>query len=760
MYVIGTAGHVDHGKSTLVRALTGIDPDRLPEEKQRQMTTDIGFAWLTLPSGREVSVVDVPGHERFMKNMLAGIGGIDLALLIVAADEGVAAQTKEHIAVLDLLNLKHAVVVITKIDTVDAETRELAALEAADAIKGTSVEGAPAVFTSSVTGEGMSDLAAAIDRALDNIPAPKNIDRPRLSIDRVFSVKGFGTVVTGTLLGGRLFVNQEVEIMPVAKRAHIRGLQTHKQKLDAAGPGTRVAVNLAGADTGELERGQVLTVPGWLKPTSRVDVRLRIVSGLSGRVAHNDVVTFHTGACEVAGKLRLLEKESLKGGESGWGQLLFQSPVAVAKGDLFILRSPELTIGGGEIVNPYARRHRLFSPATIANLEVAEDHSPVESLLSIIKNRQPAEFENILRLSNLSPDEVKTTLEQMVSENRAVMTGADYAHAVFFTAEGWKGLVEKAVSYAQEYYRQYLMGKGVPKEEIRSRLDIPLRHFNGVVRKLVEGKIFTEDGASLKLTSFEVPLSGRQKAAADAYIQALSRHPYQPLAAAMPEPQIVNKLITERRIVMIGGNFVLLRSAYEEMTVRILERVRQNGKVTVAEARDMLKTGRDIIVTLLEYLDEQEITRRADYAHVLFRRENFLRTIDSGSVDKIIADAFLHDLAENPYAPSVTAVPEPAIVSALVNERRIVRMGDNVILLTTACEKMVQGIVERLRANGKVTVAEVRDMFGSSRRIALAILEYLDEQEVTRRDGDAHVLSHDDSRGAAGKTKDEAAKVK
>jgi len=206
MYVIGTAGHVDHGKSTLVRALTGIDPDRLPEEKQRQMTIDLGFAWFTLPSGREVSIVDVPGHERFIKNMLAGIGGIDLALLIVAADEGVMAQTKEHLAVLDLLNLKHAIVVITKIDLVDAETRELAAMEAADAIKGTTIEGAPIVFTSSVTGEGLQALAAAIDRILDTVPQPKNIDRPRLSIDRVFSVKGFGTVVTGTLIDGRLFL--------------------------------------------------------------------------------------------------------------------------------------------------------------------------------------------------------------------------------------------------------------------------------------------------------------------------------------------------------------------------------------------------------------------------------------------------------------------------------------------------------------------------------------------------------------------------
>ena len=292
MYVIGTAGHVDHGKSTLVKALTNIDPDRLPEEKEREMTVDLGFAWLTLPSGREVSIVDVPGHERFIKNMLAGVGAIDLALLIVAADESVMQQTREHLAILDILRIRQALVVVTKTDLVDAELVELVKAEVEDAVAGTSFAGCPMLGVSAYTGAGLAELKSEIDRILDQTGPRPDLGRPRLPVDRCFSISGFGTVVTGTLIDGLLAVGQEVELAPSGLRGRIRGLQSHKERVEQSDPGVRLAVNLSGIARAEIRRGEFVTTPGWLKSTRRLDARLRMVKGAPHPLRHNAGITF------------------------------------------------------------------------------------------------------------------------------------------------------------------------------------------------------------------------------------------------------------------------------------------------------------------------------------------------------------------------------------------------------------------------------------------------------------------------------------
>ncbi len=285
MFVIGTAGHVDHGKSTLVQALTGIDPDRLQEEKDRGMTIDLGFAWLKLPSGGEVSIVDVPGHERFIKNMLAGVGGIDLALLVVAADEGVMPQTREHLAILDLLGVERGVVALTKCDLVDKDWADLVGADIEETLQGTTLAGAPVVACSGVTGEGLDQLVQRLEQELARTQAKRDLGRPRLPVDRAFTVAGFGTVVTGTLIDGSLSVGEEVEVVPAVSGGHltslrsrIRGLQSHKEKEQKALPGTRTAINLAGLDVDDLYRGQVVTRPGWLLPSFAVDVRLRAIA--------------------------------------------------------------------------------------------------------------------------------------------------------------------------------------------------------------------------------------------------------------------------------------------------------------------------------------------------------------------------------------------------------------------------------------------------------------------------------------------------
>ena len=301
MYVIGTAGHVDHGKSLLVEALTGIDPDRLREEKERGMTIDLGFAWLTLPSGRQVSIVDVPGHERFIKNMLAGAGGVDLALLVIAADEGVMPQTREHLAILDLLRVRSGVIAITKRDLVEPDFLEIVSTDALELVEGTTLAGSPLVACSTVTGEGLDELRRVLDEQLEATPPKRDIGRPRLPVDRSFTIQGFGTVVTGTLIDGAFEVGQEVEIVPAAAiggatlRARIRGLQNHREQIERALPGRRTAANLAGIAKDDVRRGQVLVLPGSVVPATAIDVRLRALAHLKRPLRHNAELTLHTG---------------------------------------------------------------------------------------------------------------------------------------------------------------------------------------------------------------------------------------------------------------------------------------------------------------------------------------------------------------------------------------------------------------------------------------------------------------------------------
>jgi len=341
MHVIGTAGHVDHGKSVLVRALTGIDPDRLQEEKERGMTIDLGFAWLTLPSGQEVSIVDVPGHEDFIKNMLAGVGGIELALLVVAADEGVMPQTREHLGILDLLGVASGVVVITKVDLVDdPEWLELVQLEVEELLEGTTLAGVPILSISALTGERLPELVDTLDRILSELPSISSSGRPRLSVDRVFTLAGFGTVVTGTLIGGPLSVGDEVEVVPPLLRARIRGLQTHKRPLERAVPGSRVAINLTGVDTDQLQRGDVVTTPGWLQPTRLIDVQVRLLEDASQPLAHNDPVTLFVGAAQTPARARVLGQEAIEPGSTGYAQLRLSHPVALVARDRFIIRWP------------------------------------------------------------------------------------------------------------------------------------------------------------------------------------------------------------------------------------------------------------------------------------------------------------------------------------------------------------------------------------------------------------------------------------
>lgn len=626
MFVVGTAGHVDHGKSTLVKALTGIDPDRLQEEKERGMTIDLGFAWLALPSGQEISIVDVPGHERFIKNMLAGVGGIDLALLVVAADEGVMPQTKEHLAIIDLLEISTGIVVITKKDLVDEEWLGMVVSDIEETIQHTTLAGAQIVAVSATTGEGIPELLAGLDNLLSTIEPRKDLGKPRLPIDRIFTIAGFGTIVTGTLIDGRLNLGQEVEILPRRLRARIRGLQTHKHKVETAVPGSRVAVNIAGIAVEDIERGNVLTTPGWLRPTFAVDTKLRVVPDLAKPLRHNAVVTFHTGSSEVLGTIRLLDEQELPPGETGWAQVKLEHPVCVAKGDFFIVRSSNWTVGGGVIVDPFPKRHRRFHDPTILSLETLEMGTPEEILVQWLEKAEPVDAKTLLEKSGLAPSDVQIALDNLIVDGSVVVIGksangdqpvrvlpADF----LVTKNGWVELSASIEKTLGNFHKQYPLRTGMPKEEVKSRLKFTPKLLSAVLEMLgMEGKV-VEDGSYIKLPAHVIAFSPAQEGIVETFLRQLKVAAYAPAVEQVPDLEILNVLTDQGKIVRLADGVIFHRDAYDEMVNGIVERGRTGGKITVAEVRDMFNTSRKYAMAVLENLDDRKITRRVGDERVL-----------------------------------------------------------------------------------------------------------------------------------------------
>ena len=620
MYVIGTAGHVDHGKSTLVKAMTDIDPDRFPEEKAREMTIDLGFAWMTLPSGRDVSIVDVPGHERFIKNMLAGVGAIDLALLIVAADESVMPQTREHLAILDILQITRGLVVITKTDLVDLELVELVKAEVEDTLQGTSFENCPMIGVSAYTGDGMDELKANIDSILDETDARKDLGRPRLPIDRCFTISGFGTVVTGTLIDGTLTVGQEIELAGSGHRARVRGLQSHKTKVDATDPGVRLAVNLSGLSKDEVERGEILTIPGWLKPTRRVDARLRMVKNAPNPLKHNQGVTFHLFTSEASARIRLLDSNGLVAGQEGWVQILLEEPLPVVKGDFFVIRSSEDTLGGGQIVDPNPRRrYRRFDDDVVERMMTLDQGTGQDIIISVAEQWGPCDLTTLSQRTNLSREEVSERVAELTEDGDLISLGefGKDADAVVYPAQGWAILKSKVASALQLYHTQYPLRQGVPTQEIRSRLDLSQPVYQRVLVRLVMEGAVVDERQSLRLPDHEITLTPKMEEETSAYLNSLQKDPYSPPSDQKVSAELLAVLIDQGKIVRVGDGIIFDANVYREMTERIVQHLKDQGNITVAEARTMFDTSRKYILPLLEHMDQQQITRRTGDERVL-----------------------------------------------------------------------------------------------------------------------------------------------
>ncbi|MCY3734501.1 MAG: selenocysteine-specific translation elongation factor [Chloroflexi bacterium] len=619
--MIGTAGHVDHGKSALVQALSGIDPDRWAEEKARGLTIDLGFAWCELPSGRAVSIVDVPGHERFIKNMLAGVGGINLALLVIAADEGVMPQTREHLDILDLLDVDRGIVALTKIDLVDEEWIALVEEEITELLAGTALAGSAIAPVSALTGDGIEDLRHRIDHAIDDLPPIPDQGRPRMPIDRSFSISGFGAVVTGTLLDGELSVGDAVVVEPGRIECRVRGLQSHEETLDVAPPGARTAVNLSGVSANDLERGMVLTSPGWLVPTGAVDIRLRAVADAVRALPHNATRTLHVGADEVQARVRLLEGDSLAPGESTWAQLRLERPIAAARGDHFVLRSADSTVAGGRIVDTRPRRHHRNDASTLEALQRLLDGSPDDTLLTVLQRMEPVRWSELLARSELASDDATAAIERQISDGAVVvLNDAGLSEsATLMSDTGLGALAARAEATVDDYVKQFPLRAGLPREELRSRVGLPQRAFTVLQQQLIDdGRLVVNDGA-FDLPDRRVELSQAQQSQMAALLQRLKEQGVRPEADSQSDPELLEYLEAQHLIVQLKGGVNLDRSVYDGMVAETRALLEEQERATLADVRDRLATSRKVAQAFLEHLDTNRITRRVGDARVLRR---------------------------------------------------------------------------------------------------------------------------------------------
>lgn len=617
-FVVGTAGHVDHGKSTLVRALTGIDPDRLREEREREMTIDLGFAWLELPGGLTVSVVDVPGHERFIKNMLAGVGGVDAALLVVAADDGPMPQTAEHLAILDLLDVQHGLIVLSRADLVDAEWLALMEEETRDALRGTTLADAPIVPVSAITGAGLDRLREELAALLAAMPERPSGNRPRLPIDRAFTVSGFGTVVTGTLLDGALQVGQELELQPSGRRVRVRGLQNHTQRTERAEPGVRTAVNLSGLEREDVRRGDVLTTPGWLEPTTLLDVQVRLIPAAPQPLEQNDPVDLFVGATETTGHITLLDTERLEPGSAGWAQLRLQQPVAVAAGDRFILRqpSPSVTLGGGRVIDPHPRRHRRFRDDVIQALQTRASGTPLERLLHHLATA-PADLRTLVDALGSDLSTVRALVEEAQEAGELVVLGAagegplapnrQVALSAFVERQQ-----QRMLALLRDHHSRQPLKRGMPRSEVRSRLNLPPQVFDGLVTHLAARETVAERASLLAVPTHEITFTEAQQQARDAFLAALVAEPNSPPGpdAFGIDADLLAALIDTGQVVRVEEGIVYGAAQLATIRAETLALIDANASLSLAQFRDHFGSSRKYAQAVLEYFDQTRVTRR------------------------------------------------------------------------------------------------------------------------------------------------------
>ncbi len=627
--IIGTAGHVDHGKSTLIRALTGIDPDRLQEEQERGLTIDIGFAYFDLPNGQRAGIIDVPGHERFVKNMLAGAFGFNLVLLIIAADEGIMPQTREHLNILSLLDVKKGIVALTKIDMVEEEWAELMLEEIREGLSGTFLADAPIVPVSGVTGQGMERLKQEMVKLTEETEAHSQSLPFRLPIDRAFAVRGFGTVITGTLLEGTIRLGDEAEIQPLGKKTRIRSIQNHGVKADEAYAGQRVALNLADVTVQDCQRGQVLAAPGILAPTMMLDVSFTLLKDAPHPLRHWDRVRLHIGTNEVLARAALIGQDSILPGEEALIQLRLEEEVTALRSDRYVIRSysPPLTIGGGWVLDPHPDKKRRYSPSVLEVMQLSAADDEAELLIA---EMQKLPFllskEELAQKSSLR--DINPVVEELLAAGRLEQFRTNRTY--LYLSARLDEFTAAIKQFLEKYHRQYPLRLGVNLAEINSRYlpGIPVRVTAEFFQTIADRNGLRLDGNYLADSNFQPQMETAYNGLSGKIMALLLEQRFSPdspeeIAPKLGEPleSVMEVFAAWERvgeIEKISPDFYLPTALAEEARQLVRDYLLHNEQLDLGEFRSILETSRKYAMPLLEYFDQQGLTlRQADNTRIL-----------------------------------------------------------------------------------------------------------------------------------------------
>jgi selenocysteine-specific elongation factor len=622
MFVFGTAGHIDHGKTALIYALTSIDTDRLPEEKERGMTIDLGFAWMKLPSGENVGIVDVPGHENLIKNMIAGATGIDAVILVIDANEGWMPQTEEHFQIIDLLDIKYGIIAITKIDLIDQTRLNFVEKQIKERLKNTTLFNAPIVKVSTVNNIGIDQMKLAIQDLIPRMKPKRDIRKPRLSIDRVFNIKGSGTVVTGTLIGGTLHQGMEITIFPSYRKTRSRNLQTYKEKTEKAFPGSRVALNLVGMEKNELHRGDVVFGTKQIKASKNIDIQIQLLPQLKKySLVNRSEVVFFTGTKETFAKIFFPETKPLKPGETGFAQLRFKEPLATYLGDRFILRipSPPKTIGGGLIVDPLAHKHHFKDKDILHFLQTRIKFDLRELVLTELKKNIFIKKDNLLINSNYADSEIREVVELLKKQGEIITTNSRLIDKNY-----WQEQKTKFMNRLNQEYELYPLQTGFPLNKFQSYFYyLKPEIFNYLVDSLINtDKIGFKKGI-IFLLSRKSKISSQQEVLISKILKILKDNPTNPpnekklISQIVGSKEIIDFLIQEGEIVKLSDGILLESKNYDIMKNKLIDFLKINGSISIAQVRELLGISRKYIIPLLNKMDEEKITQRRENVRIL-----------------------------------------------------------------------------------------------------------------------------------------------
>ena len=622
--ILGTAGHIDHGKTSLIKAISGTDTDRLKEEKERGITIELGFASLDLPGGQHLGIVDVPGHEKFVKNMVAGATGIDIVMMVIAADEGVMPQTREHMEICTLLGVQHGLIAMTKTDMVGEEWLELAQEDILEFSQGTFLEDAPILPVSSVTGDGIPELINALEEIAGSIPQRPPSSLFRLPIDRVFSMKGFGTVITGTLVSGKISVGETIMVYPTGITSKVRGIQVHNQSAESAEAGMRTAINFQGLDRTAVQRGEVLSTPGALVASYMVDVSFHYLASNQKPLKNRTLIRFHTGTSEIMGYLILLDQEELPPGQTVVAQLRLDSPVAIVKDDRFVVRSysPVRTIGGGQVLNPIPQKHKRLRPDVVEGLQQLADDDPEAVISQQIQQAgySGVSFAHLKIMTNLTDKQLDTALQHMLSQRTIIQT--DKEHRIFLHQATFDALIQKTDEFLAAYHVDKPLKAGMPKEELKSKLPqlSDAKIFNLVLGQMIKSGRIAQEENTVRLSNHSVLLGADQEAIRKKMLKLYRDGGLQPpyfrdvprLLDIDPNhtKDVMLLLVEEGRIVKTKDDLYFHIDAITKLRNSLVDFLKANEEITTPQFKEMTGVSRKFVIPLIEYFDASKVTLR------------------------------------------------------------------------------------------------------------------------------------------------------